>query len=200
MTTTISEAGAHAAAAATDRIPAIKSPYDATGRGYTTPLQIVSGLAYVDVASATTTDIGAVASDKVRITGTTTITSLGTVAAGTLRSVRFAAALTLTHNGTSLILPGSANIITTADDTAMFVSLGSGNWICTNYQRIANEAYTNTASAASIAAVGNAINTTNKYAGRVVFDTTNTRLMVASGSAAAAAWYVADGSASVTPS
>lgn len=131
--TTISESGAHAAAAATDRIPALKSPFDATGKGYTTPLQILGGLAYVDVASATTTDIGAVASDKVRITGTTTITGLGTVASGTRRSVRFAAALTLTHNATSLILPGAVNITTAAGDTCEAVSEGSGNWRVINY-------------------------------------------------------------------
>ena len=39
----------------------------------------------------------------------------------------------LTHNATSLILPGSANITTTAGDTAEFLSLGGGNWICLNY-------------------------------------------------------------------
>ena len=54
--------------------------------------------------------------------------------------------------------------------------------------------------AASIAAVGNAINTTGKVTGKVVYDTTNNRLMVSSGSAAASPWYIADGSASVTPS
>jgi hypothetical protein len=54
--------------------------------------------------------------------------------------------------------------------------------------------------AASIAAVANAINTTGKVTGKVVYDTTNNRLMVSSGSAAASPWYIADGSASVTPS
>lgn len=87
---------------------------------------------WVDVASATTTDIGAVASQNVRITGTTTITGLGTVAAGTFRRVRFAASLTLTHNATSLILFGS-NITTTAGDVGEFVSEGSGNWRCVSY-------------------------------------------------------------------
>jgi hypothetical protein len=53
--------------------------------------------------------------------------------------------------------------------------------------------------ATAIADVGNAVNTANKVQGKVVYDTTNNRLMVASGSAAAAPWYVADGSASVTP-
>lgn len=90
---------------------------------------------WVDVASATTTDIGAVASRKVRITGTTTITGFGTAASGIEREIRFAGALTLTHNGTSLILPGAANITTAANDTATAVSLGSGNWIVTKYQK-----------------------------------------------------------------
>lgn len=91
--------------------------------------------ATVDVASATTTDIGAAASWNVRITGTTTITGLGTVAEGTLRFVRMEGALTLTHNGTSLILPGAANITTAANDCFIARSLGSGNWIVMLYQR-----------------------------------------------------------------
>lgn len=88
-----------------------------------------------DIASAGTTDIGAATGNYVHVTGTTTITALGTVQAGTRRIVRFTGALTLTHNGTSLILPTAANITTVANDTATFVSLGSGNWICVQYQR-----------------------------------------------------------------
>lgn len=53
--------------------------------------------------------------------------------------------------------------------------------------------------AASIAAIANAVNTTNKVTGKVVYDTTNNRLMVSSGSAAASPWYIADGSGSVVP-
>jgi hypothetical protein len=53
--------------------------------------------------------------------------------------------------------------------------------------------------AANIAAVANAINTANKVAGKIVHDTTNNRIMVSSGALAASPWYVADGSASVTP-
>lgn len=88
---------------------------------------------WVDVASATTTDIGAAASENVRITGTTTITGLGTVAAGTFRRVRFAGALTLTYNATSLILPGAVSITTAAGDVAEFISEGSGNWRCVDF-------------------------------------------------------------------
>lgn len=90
--------------------------------------------AAADVASSGTTNIGAAASNNVRITGTTTITAFDTVTAGIRRTVRFAAALTLTHNGTSLILPGGQNITTVADDTAEFLSLGSGNWVCVSYK------------------------------------------------------------------
>jgi hypothetical protein len=89
----------------------------------------------VDIASATTTDIGAATGNFVDVIGTTTITGLGTIQAGTRRIVRFTGALLLTHNATSLILPTSANITTVAGDTATFESLGSGNWVCVSYQR-----------------------------------------------------------------
>jgi hypothetical protein len=88
-----------------------------------------------DIASATTTDIGAATGGFVDVTGTTTITGLGTIAAGIERTVRFTGALTLTHNGTSLILPGAANITTASNDTAIFRSLGSGNWLCVAYKK-----------------------------------------------------------------
>ena len=94
----------------------------------------LDGRAEVDLASAGTTDIGAQASNNVRITGTTTITSFGTAANGVTRQLRFAAALTLTYNATSLILPGSANITTATGDTATAVSLGSGNWVVTAFE------------------------------------------------------------------
>lgn len=87
----------------------------------------------VDIVSATTTDIGAATGEFVDVTGTTTITGLGTIAAGIVRTVRFTGALTLTHNATSLILPGSANITTANGDVAQFRSLGSGNWKCVSY-------------------------------------------------------------------
>jgi hypothetical protein len=93
-----------------------------------------------DVASATTTDIGAATSQYVRITGTTTIAGLGTAAAGVVRDILFDGALTLTHNATSLILPGGANITTAAGDAALFRSEGSGNWRCMRYSRASGAA------------------------------------------------------------
>lgn len=95
-----------------------------------------------DVASAGTTDLGSAVGRIVDVTGTTTITSFGTVAAGIWRIVRFTGALTVTHNATSLILPGAANITTAAGDTCIAVSLGSGNWVVTQYQRASGVALT----------------------------------------------------------
>mgnify|MGYP003109054507 CR=1 FL=1 len=88
-----------------------------------------------DIASATTTDIGASTGNFIDITGTTTITGFGTIAAGAIRFLQFDGILTLTHNATSLILPTGANIATATGDVAGFVSLGSGNWKCIYYQR-----------------------------------------------------------------
>lgn len=87
-----------------------------------------------DIASATTTDIGAASGNLVDITGTTTITGFGTVQAGTQRTLQFDGSLTITYNATSMILPGNEDIITQAGDTADVISLGSGNWLMTNYQ------------------------------------------------------------------
>lgn len=88
-----------------------------------------------DIASASSIDLGAATGNFVDVTGTTGITSLGTVQSGTFRIVRFTGALILTHNATSLILPTSANITTVNGDCAGFESLGSGNWKCVFYQR-----------------------------------------------------------------
>jgi hypothetical protein len=86
-----------------------------------------------DIASAATTNIGAATGQYVRVTGTTTITSLGTVNAGAMRWVEFAGSLTLT-NGANIILPGGANIVTQAGDVGLFVSRGAGVWKLLNYQ------------------------------------------------------------------
>lgn len=86
-----------------------------------------------DVASASTINLSACGGTFCDVTGTVTITAITSEAAGIQRDVRFTGALTLTHNGTSLILPSAANITTAANDCATFISLGSGNWVCTKY-------------------------------------------------------------------
>lgn len=101
-----------------------------------------------NIASASTTDIGAAGGNFVKITGNTTITGLGTVQAGTRRIVEFTGTPTLTHNATSLILPTGANITAAAGDTAVFVSLGGGNWKCVAYQRASGAALSAPASTA----------------------------------------------------
>lgn len=93
------------------------------------------------LVSATTTDLGTVPGRYVVITSTNAITGFGTIKAGTIKYVKFDDVLTLTHNATSLILPGAANITTAAGDTAIVVSEGSGNWRCLAYQRAAASPY-----------------------------------------------------------
>lgn len=90
-----------------------------------------------DIASATTTDLATATGNAVDITGTTTITGLGTVDAGQVFVLQFDGILTLTHNATSLKLPGGVNIKTAAGDIAVVISEGSGNWRCVSYQRAA---------------------------------------------------------------
>lgn len=86
---------------------------------------------WTDIASAATVNIGAAASANLRVTGTTGITAFDSVPSGIRRLLRFAGVVTITHNATSMILPGGANITTAAGDIYEFSSLGSGNWTCT---------------------------------------------------------------------
>jgi hypothetical protein len=88
------------------------------------------------VASAATVDL-ANSKPYVTITGSVTITSLGSpFVAGELRTVRFSGVLTLTH-GATLVLPTGASIVTAAEDVAIFVSRGGASgWRCVSYQRV----------------------------------------------------------------
>lgn len=111
----------------------------------------------VTIASASTVNIGAAASDNISVTGTTTITAFDNVAAGTVRTITFAGALTLTYNATTLILPGAASITTAAGDVATFISLGSGNWRCTSYNKANGQAVVAPAGGVTSAVAGNGI-------------------------------------------
>lgn len=101
------------------------------------------------IASAATTDLSTLREGVVTVTGTTTITAFGTVAAGVKKWLVFSGALTLTHNGTSLILPTAANITTAAGDACCMLSLGSGNWKCLAYNRADGKQVSNNAVALS---------------------------------------------------
>ena len=99
--------------------------------------------ATVSVASAATTDLSNTASNNIEVTGTATVTSFGVRPAGAIRLVRFRdAGLTLTHDPVNLILPGAANIVTGAGDTAILRSHGSGGWRVFAYQRADGSAAT----------------------------------------------------------
>lgn len=89
--------------------------------------------AYVTVASAATTDIGAALSNNVLISGTTTITSFGTANAGITRRCKATGAFLITYDGTSLITANAKNIVTKVDDCFTMTSLGSGNWKMTSF-------------------------------------------------------------------
>ena len=93
-----------------------------------------------DVASSGTISLGE--GGYFNITGTTTITDIdfGTDKAGRKAWVKFAGALTLTHNASTLILPTGANITTAAGDTACFISEGSDAVRCVAYQRASGAA------------------------------------------------------------
>lgn len=88
------------------------------------PLNWVKG---ADLASASSLTLGT-DGNYFHVTGTTGITAISARIAGSVILLRFAGALTLTHNATSLILIGAANRTTAANDTAIFVSEGAGNW------------------------------------------------------------------------
>lgn len=122
-----------------------------------------------DIASAATTNICATGTSiYAQVTGTTTITSLGTAAAGCWRIVTFTGALTLTHNATSLILPSGANITTVAGAVAGFMSEGSGNWRMIWYSAVPFLSAANTFTAAqtiSLTAAGDALTLTGTDAG-----------------------------------
>jgi len=124
------------------------SPSDATtiGAGLADNLQAIQAVVRGDLASkgsditsGAAIDPGALVGLFHDVTGTTTCTSMGTVAAGIWKVLKFEGAQLLTHNATNLILPGGANIITANGDIGLFVSEGSGNWRCFGYVRAATD-------------------------------------------------------------
>ncbi len=84
-----------------------------------------------DIASASTIDLDAATGNLVDVTGTTTITAV-TLSQGRQRVVRFTGALTFTH-GSSLVLPGAANITTAAGDFAILRGYASSVVRCVGY-------------------------------------------------------------------
>ncbi|MDR3561916.1 MAG: hypothetical protein P4N59_10845 [Negativicutes bacterium] len=87
-----------------------------------------------DIASGTTTDIGAATGENVTVTGTATITRFGIIQAGTERSVTFSGNLTITYDAIYMILPGAVDLPVKAGDVCRFESLGANKWRLTDYQ------------------------------------------------------------------
>lgn len=108
---------------------------DATRAVTPKALAAVANGAQVDIASATTCDLGSVKSSNLRITGTTTIDSFGTSPNGLRKHCVAAGAFQLTYNAGSMVLEGGVSITTAAGDTFEPVSLGSGNWRVEKYHR-----------------------------------------------------------------
>ncbi len=162
----------------------------------------LNSAAPVAIASASSVAIGAAASNEITISGTTTITSFDAIAAGAERIVTFSGALTLTHNATSLILPGAANITTAAGDVAWFVSLGSGNWRCLNYMRASGQPVSPVDTAISAAISAGAV-TLNLASGGLFYTSLNANITsitistpAASGLVSSFTWeLIADGTA-----
>lgn len=87
------------------------------------------------VTSAATTNIWGIVGDYVHVTGSTgPITSLGTAPnAGAQRVVVFDSTPTITHNATSLILPGAANIVAAAGDRMVVRADTTANMVVVDY-------------------------------------------------------------------
>lgn len=107
---------------------------DLDDAGRASLLELLASMSELTVASASTCDILGAASLKVLISGVVPITSFGT-GANKLRFVTFSGILILTHNATSLILPGGANITTAAGDSCIVVSDGANNARVLAYER-----------------------------------------------------------------
>lgn len=126
-----------------------------------------------DIASATTTECYAADGNFMHITGTTTITSLGTAAqAGDCRTLVFDGALTLTHDATSLILPTGANITTAAGDVAIIRAESTANTRVVNYYRKDGSALIPFTPSATNALAGSVVKTVNTQTGALATGTT----------------------------
>lgn len=93
-----------------------------------------------DIASASTISLPAGGGGVYNITGTTGITAISSAQGGRTVKFKFASSLTITHNGTSLILPGGVSIVTRAGDIAEFTNeaaadASGSNWRLTDYLR-----------------------------------------------------------------
>lgn len=81
--------------------------------------------ASASLSAGSTLDLTAVTGDFVTVNGTATVTAI-TLGNGKEAVLRFTDVCTLTHNGSTLILPGAANYVTAAGDVLRFRGQVSG--------------------------------------------------------------------------
>lgn len=105
----------------------LMNPGSYAGTGANTFTGIQRWAKGADVASANALTLGT-DGNYFDITGTTAITSIGTLGVGTVVKLHFDAALTLTHHATDLILPGATNITTAAGTEIELVEYATGDW------------------------------------------------------------------------
>lgn len=131
--------------------------------GTANTFDVIGGAGVVDAAEETLATAGTMsvfttASRNISSTGTTTVTSFGTGNAGDFRVVRAAGAGILTHNATSLILPGAANITTAAGDRYLVRSLGTTNAIVDWYTKADGTAVVAPGGGGDVSKVGTPVN------------------------------------------
>src|SRR5690348_3327608 len=97
-------------------------------RGHAALIRQPYALAASSIAAGSTVDVSAAEGESVLITGTGTITSLGTGFDGCLRELRFDDVCTLTHSD-NLKLPGATDLTTADGDVYTFRCVDSGAWI-----------------------------------------------------------------------
>lgn len=88
----------------------------------------------VTLAAASTTDLASSDGERVTVTGTATITSLGAGFPGCKREVLFASTPTLVHSA-SIFLPGGTNITVVANDVLTFRCSATGQWVLASTTR-----------------------------------------------------------------
>jgi hypothetical protein len=126
----------------TDRLPLVRKGGQNVQQPVGDSLRLVGPLNqsdFLSVAAAGTTDLTSIQSDNINVSGSGSISSLGSAASGTFngsrRVVKFvSASITVAHDPDRLVLFGS-NIVTLANDRAEFVYRGAGKWECLWYAR-----------------------------------------------------------------
>jgi hypothetical protein len=88
-----------------------------------------------NIAAAATVNLANATGNFVRVTGNANITSFGNVQAGATFLIQYMNSPNLVYNATSMQLPGQANISVSANDAHWAVSLGSSNWVVTQYDQ-----------------------------------------------------------------